>query len=195
MGPVPPPAGIVTAVRTARMAVAIVVIVDANVIVTEESTVVAAVVVIDRTPVVGGGVGVVDTGAEKGGTEQREEQRKGAFHGSWTGSIHTLFGESRVRQPGRRGHVENGIPLLRSVEKPMFRRIPEFRHNSGVIRSLGSWFVELRIQCGYKSLRWPWKLLWLGAETREEIDSCAREPTTTNFTPASSAAEGRLHLG
>ena len=36
------------------------------------------------------------------------------------------------------------------------------------------WFVGLRIQCGYKFLRWPWKLLWLGTETREDIETLVR---------------------
>ena len=33
------------------------------------------------------------------------------------------------------------------------------------------------------------------AETREDTDSRAHEPATTNFSPASVAVEGRLHPG
>ncbi len=92
VGPVPPVAGIVIAVRAACVAVPVVVVVNADVIVAVKPVVVASVVVTVATIV----VGIVNTGTEECGAEQCEKQGRGVFHGSWTAVLYTLFGESRA---------------------------------------------------------------------------------------------------
>ncbi len=89
------------------MAVAVVVVVNPDIIVAVEPVVISTVVVVVAAAVVG--IGVINAGTEKDGTEQRQEQGQETFHEYGTVSAHTLFGESRHSQYRRQdGGSGNG---------------------------------------------------------------------------------------
>ena len=100
MGLVPSPARIVGAVRAAGVAVAVVVVVNSDVIVAEEPVVISTVIVVVAAAMIGRGIGVIDAGTEKQGTEWRQEREQGPLHEHGTVRTHTLFGERGCSQYG-----------------------------------------------------------------------------------------------
>ena len=102
MGLVPSPARIVGAVRAAGVAVAVVVVVNSDVIVAEEPVVISTVVVVVAAAMIGRGIGVINAGTEKQGTEWRQERGQGTLHEHGTVRAHTLFGERGCSQYGIR---------------------------------------------------------------------------------------------
>ena len=96
------PTRIVGAVRAAGVAVAVVVVVNSDVIVAEEPVVISTVVVVVAAAMIGRGIGVINAGTEKQGTEWRQERGQGTLHEYGTVSAHTLFGESGCPQYGIR---------------------------------------------------------------------------------------------
>ena len=101
------------------MAVAVLVVVNADVVVAEEPVVVAAVVVTVAAIVVDRGVGVENAGTEECGAEQCEKQGRGVFHGSWTAILYTLFGENRAPAPHEaRFSKERNSPLKTRKRSP-----------------------------------------------------------------------------
>ena len=94
------PTRIVGAVRAAGMAVAVVVVVNSDVIVAEEPVVISTVVVVVAAAMIGRGIGVINAGTEKQGTEWRQERGQGTLHEHGTVRAHTLFGERGCSQYG-----------------------------------------------------------------------------------------------
>ena len=95
--PVPTTARVVAAVRTPCMPVAMIIVVNPNIIIAEKAVVVAAVVVAVIVRAIRGGVRIIHARAHKSGAKQEDPGKKKTVHEYITEEQDTLFG--RISSP------------------------------------------------------------------------------------------------